>query len=54
MSNKLRELIERAAAQAMPQLTAIHRGEYRPRVHVVTQGDSLESLRQVEQATAAA
>jgi hypothetical protein len=49
MSKKLREIIEKAAAQAMPDLTAIHRGEYRPRIHVITQGDSLESLRLVHQ-----
>ncbi len=53
MSDKLRQMIARAAAQALEEIAEVHRGEYRPRIHVVNLGDSLESLREIGRAAAA-
>jgi len=52
MSEKLRQMIARAAEQALDEIAEVHRGEYRPRIHVVKLGDSLESLQEIGRAAA--
>lgn len=39
MTRKFREMIAKAAAEANAQITEVNRGEYRPRVEVVMQGE---------------
>jgi hypothetical protein len=46
MSRKFREMIVKAAAQADAQITAVNRGEYRPKIEVVTQGDNTALIRE--------
>lgn len=41
MSKKFRDLIEQAAARANAQITEVYRGQYRPRIEVMTQGEPL-------------
>ena len=38
MSSTLLEMISRAAARANEQITAVQKGEYRPKVEVITAG----------------
>lgn len=52
MSRKFREMIAKAAEQANAQITEVHRGEYRPKIEVVTQGDNTASLREPARAAA--
>jgi hypothetical protein len=44
MSEKLRELLDRAVEQANQSMTAIQKGEYHPRINVVHQGVRLDSM----------
>jgi hypothetical protein len=38
MSDKVREMIAKAAAGANAQISAVQKGEYRPKIEVITSG----------------
>jgi len=44
MSEKLREMLERAVEHANQSITAIQKGEYRPRIDVIQHGVRADSM----------
>lgn len=50
MSEKMRQMLDRAVQQANQRMTAIQKGQFHPRIDVVRQGGPVESTTQSKNA----